>query len=162
MVSPSFKIDLVDFKFPCWLFFQLYEVIRSVLVCWTVETGFMSGCRPLLCCHRYWRLRIKVSRIEWLSIKPWKRAFRILEDQVFFDCRVSLGNLGNLGDGVMGMQVNLFIFDCPSQPFYEDVIPPSASDVQGNGYELWAQIGIKYIWLSIPGKRLLNSFNADV
>ena len=26
MVSPSFEIDLVDFKFPCWLFFQLYEV----------------------------------------------------------------------------------------------------------------------------------------
>jgi hypothetical protein len=29
----------------------------------------------------------------------------------------NLGNLGNLGNGVIGRQVNLFIFDCPSQPF---------------------------------------------
>jgi len=30
-----------------------------------------------------------------------------------------------------------------------------------NRGELLALISIKYIWLSMPGKRLLNSFNAE-
>ena len=48
-------------------------------------------------------------------------AFRIKEDRVFSDCRVSLGN------GVIGMLVNFFIFDCPPQPSYEDIIPQYSS-----------------------------------
>jgi len=51
------------------------------------------------------------------------RAFGVVEDQVFSDCRASFGS------GVIGMQVNLFIFDCSLQPFYEDIIPPSSSAV---------------------------------
>ena len=50
-----------------------------------------------------------------------------LEDQVFSDCRASLRN------GVIGMQINLFIFDCPPQPFYEDIIPLGSSSIHGNG-----------------------------
>ena len=50
-------------------------------------------------------------------------AFRIIEDQVFSDCRASLGN------GVIGMLVNFFIFDCPPQPSYEDIIPLGSSAI---------------------------------
>ena len=48
-------------------------------------------------------------------------AFRIIEDQVFSDFRANLGN------GVLGMLVNYFIFDCPPQPSYKDIIPLSSS-----------------------------------
>jgi hypothetical protein len=48
-------------------------------------------------------------------------AFRIVKDQVFSDCHANLGN------NVTEMQVNLFIFDFPPQPFYENIIAPGSS-----------------------------------
>lgn len=29
-------------------------------------------------------------------------------------------------DTVVGAQINLFVFDCPSEPFHKDVVPPRA------------------------------------
>jgi hypothetical protein len=51
------------------------------------------------------------------------KEFRIEEDLVFSDCRASNGN------GVIGIQVNLFIFDFSPQPFYEYIIPPGSSSI---------------------------------
>jgi hypothetical protein len=97
-----------------------WEIGRFI---WSVETGFVSGCGLLLCCHRYWRPCFQASLIACLSVKRWMWAFRIIEDQVFSDCRASLGN------GVIGMLVNFFIFDCPPQPSYEDIIPLGSSAI---------------------------------
>jgi hypothetical protein len=61
-------------------------------------------------------------------------------------------SLGNLGDGVMGMQVNLFIFDCPSQPFYEDVTPPSASSTASMQKSRLSNPSL----VSVPSKKLFS------
>ncbi len=78
-------------------------------------------------------------------------------------------------DGLIGVEIDLFIFKTPPQPFDKDVVPPAARPihtdlnlvvVQESGEflarELTALIRIDDLRSVIPDQRLLHGFHAEV
>ena len=78
-------------------------------------------------------------------------------------------------DGLVGMEVDLFIFEAPPQPFDEDVVAPASRPIHTDlnsvlfqqpgeclARELAALIGVEDLWSAILVHRLLHRLQADV
>src|SRR6195952_1607954 len=76
-------------------------------------------------------------------------------------------------DGIVGLQVDLFVLDRPPQPFDEDVVAPRAPAVHADGDpslpqhagegvagELRALVAIEDLRLAVPDERFLQSLDA--
>ena len=77
-----------------------------------------------------------------------------------------------LADGVIGVQVNLFVFDRAPQPFDEDVVAPAAATVHADAHlvglqgcdepGLGALVGVKDLRAAKAGQCLLQGIDAKV
>lgn len=93
----------------------------------------------------------------------------IVKVQITTDPRAGLGH------GLVGVEVDLFVFDRPPKPFDEDIVPPRALAVhrdrnlsflqhrrEVDGCELRSLVGVEYVRLSIASQRFLDRFDTEV
>lgn len=93
----------------------------------------------------------------------------IVEGEIAADASASLGY------GLVGVEIDLFVFDRPPEPLDEDVVAPRALAIhrdgdlsllqhgcEVDGGELRTLIGVEYFRLSIAGQRVLDRFDAEV
>src|SRR6478752_6750428 len=80
-----------------------------------------------------------------------------------------------LADAVIGMQIDLLIFDRPPQPLDKDIVAPRTATIhadrdrvlqqqageRGAG-ELIALVGIEDLRSAVPGQRLLDRLEAEL
>lgn len=80
-----------------------------------------------------------------------------------------------LADAVVDIQIHLFVFHTPPEPFHEYVIPPAALSIHADldtvvlqqarkvqAGELAALVGVEDFWRTIACNRALQGFNTEV
>jgi hypothetical protein len=103
---------------------MISEVARGIL---TRGSGFISGSQPLLCRRLDWRQRIEVTLMWCLSVKRWMWTLGIVEAQILSDAGADIGNVA------VGVHVDHLIFYRSPQALGEDIVPPGAFAVHGDG-----------------------------
>ena len=88
--------------------------------------------------------------------------------------QISADASAGIGHGLVGVEVDLLVFDRTPEPFDEHVVPPRPLAIHRDGDfrllqhcgevdrgELRSLVGVEYVGFAITGKRLLDCFDAE-
>ena len=116
-------------------------------------------CRQVVIVHLVWRLAVKRPVRSGLVVK----------------CQVALQALVRGTDGLIGVQIDLLVFDALPEPFHEHVVAPAAfpihADLDPVGVqqprelltgELAPLIGVEDLWRAIVGEGVLDGLQAEI
>lgn len=98
-----------------------------------------------------------------------------MRPELIIEGQVTYHPVLGVSDGLVRVQIDLFIFETPPQPLDEDIVPPPPCPihtdlnpvvVQQSGEclarELATLIGVEDLWLTIAGDGLLQGFHTEV
>ncbi len=125
------------------------------------DVGLRGGgpCRHVLPIHAIGRASVK----------------RAMRPELIIEGQIAAHPLVGVADSLVGVQIDLFIFETPPQPFDEDIVPPPPRPIHTDlnavslqesrkllAGELAALIGVEDLRRAIPADRLLHGLHAEV
>lgn len=88
--------------------------------------------------------------------------------------QISANAEAGLGHGLVGVEIDLFVFNRTPEPFDEDVAPPRTLAIHRDGDlrllqrrrevhrgELRSLVGIEYVGFAVTGQRFLDRFDSE-